>query len=229
MAFVDIPIEPSEIWLQLSQTLLRDKLQFPLSIGRDASCFTVLRTFYMLRSQNQMRVLECKSEILPLPMTEENESYWAFPSTESGRLMLDDYYRFKDHQWKRVYLYWIYFDEQNQCLCFIDQIRAAPTNFIVFRIQDRFVNTIATRPTVIARARKWLKSFSSQCVIGREYGSFDQRDEKLFELAFHPYLSILAVTSRVGVFLWKFDGTLHAYFLQVTFCLCNVTDYDRPG
>jgi hypothetical protein len=132
--------------------------------------------------------------------------------------MLNDYYRFRHGESDRVYLYWIFFDQQPHHLCFVDQIRYAPNSFTVFRLTSPNSEAAAS-PTFVAQSKRWLRKFQSP---------YSPQDDKEFELVFHPHLPVIAVASRQGLYMWNFNGSKPIFHPQGAFAelLLTPTGHD---
>lgn len=108
-ACFEMDIDANEVLLQLTQSLMCSSsgavLQFPISLSGDGQAFTILRTVYRLRKTSGE--LDVASHVLAF---NASHPFWQ-PRIPS---------RWKAHA-QNLYLYWIYFDDQGQHLCCVEQ------------------------------------------------------------------------------------------------------------
>jgi hypothetical protein len=191
---MDISIDASEVIIQLYQTLLKGSVQFPLSISPDGRYFTVLRTLYSLVGEGQ--AMHCTSATIPLQLNELTKMVWAVPGMDDKGYRVHDYSRFgKQNLLTQVYLYWVYFDDLGQDICVAEQIRYNPITFSVFQIQRSPSQSRSPDLTLVAQCRRWMTKLESP---------YWHQDTKDFELAFHPFLPVIALAGSGGTYIWNY-------------------------
>lgn len=200
-----IPLDPSEVLLQVYQTLSLGSVQFPLAISPTGQKFVILRTLYTIVKGDS--TWGYTSVVLPLDECRANHNFWLLPKKGARGYSLDQYHRLgKQKEFERVCLYWLYFNDTGDHVCLVEQVRSSPVCVSVFDVTQ---NTI--RPLLIAQRSKWLRQFDCP---------YPTRDEKEFELAFHPSLPIIALAGYMGVYIWDYKSGMSSH-LSTDFLLTN--------
>lgn len=210
MATISFQLDCDEVQLQIWQSLWQDGeqrwyIQFPLAISPDACCFTVLRTLYRIEHQQGNSAARCTSALLPLELDATNEAHWLSvrQRLEKGEPSAK-YIRIDEpHERQRTiksYLYWIFFDNKKQYICFIDQARCVPNNLLMFSLNDENSSNSTTMLKKVGKIQKFLKEIDSS------YNSY-ALDKKQFQVDFHPSLPLLGIAATKYIYLWDFlDG-----------------------
>lgn len=192
-ACFEMDIDANEVLLQLTQSLMCSSsgavLQFPISLSSDGQAFTVLRTVYRLRkTPNELGVA---SHVLAF---NASHPFWQ-PRISS---------RWKAHA-NNLYLYWIYFDDQGQYLCLVEQF--LNHDLTVWAFGYNRIQSIDTSP-----------QFISQVSIPLERGFVEHypgRNRREFELAYHPFVGAIVVAGcNKSAFLWNFESRRPLYPLN---------------
>lgn len=185
-ACLELDIDANEVLLQLSQSLMCSSsgavIQFPISLSGDGRAFTILRTVYRL-SKN-LDELCVASHVLSI---KPSHQFWQLPISP----------RWKAHA-NNLYLYWIYFDDQGQYLCFVEQF--IDNDLTVRAFNYNRTQNIDTAPQFIGRV---------SIPLGR--GTVDYypgRNRREFELAYHPFVGAIVVAGHIkSAFLWIFEDS----------------------
>ena len=204
VASVEIPLEPSEVLLQIYQTMSLTSLQFPLAISPSCRSVIVLRTLYTMEEAGQYATYHAVD--LPLDEKRSNTKFWCLPEKTSDGYAVEKYLRFDDAgspQLARVCLYWLYFNDAGDHLCLAEQVRSCPLHMSVFQISKD-----GSRLTLLSQRSKWIRPFESGYAI---------RDDKEFTLVFHPFLPVIALAGNIGIYLWDYLSGRQSFCLET----CN--------
>lgn len=179
-------IDANEVLLQLTQSLMCSSsgavLQFPISLSSDGQAFSILRTVYRLR--NTSEELDVTSHILAF---NSSHPFWQ-PRVPS---------RWKAHA-NNLYLYWVYFDDQGQYLCCVEQ--PLNSDLTVRAFEYNRIQSIDTPPQFISRVSIPLERGFVEHYPGR--------NRREFELAYHPFVGTIVVAgSNKSAFLWNFESS----------------------
>lgn len=179
-------IDANEVVLQLTQSLMCSSsgavLQFPISLSSDGQVFTILRTVYRLRSTSEE--LDVNSHVLDF---NASHPFWQ-PRVPS---------KWKAHA-NNLYLYWLYFDDQGQYLCCVEQF--LHDDLIVRAFRYNRTQIIDTAPQFISQV---------SIPLGRGFVEhYPGRNRREFELAYHPFVGAIVVAgSNKSAFLWNFESS----------------------
>ncbi|EHK48703.1 hypothetical protein TRIATDRAFT_93713 [Trichoderma atroviride IMI 206040] len=185
IACLEMNIDAKEVFLQFTQSLMCSPsgavIQFPISLSGDGRAFTILRTVYSLKETPDG--LGVASHALAL---NASHKFWQ-PKILST---------WKPHA-KILYLYWIYFDNQGQYLCFVEQFLDSDLTVSAFR--HNRIQSVDTAPKFIAKV---------SIPLGRGLvEGYPGRNRKEFKLAFHPFVGAIVVAGcKYSAFLWNFDN-----------------------
>ncbi|KAI0113638.1 hypothetical protein GGR51DRAFT_546874 [Nemania sp. FL0031] len=182
-----VPIDPLEVSLQLYQTLFLGSIHFPLSIRPRGTYFTCLRTVYKLTQL--WPSIQYVTSIVP----QDNDS----------QFKIDEYSHFQNPRtMSQVYLYWIYFHNNDRDLAVMEQVRNVPVALNIFRLAEK---TPVSHSPELTRINRTLLPFRLA-----KGGFMEARslDEKPFELAFHPSLPAIVAGSELGLYLWDYLSPL---------------------
>ena len=191
VASVEIPLEPSEVLLQIYQTMSDTSLQFPMAIGPSCRSVIILRTLYTMEEASGYSTYHAVD--LPLDETRSNMKFWRLPEKTSEGYVVEKYLRFDQtgqSQLSRVCLYWLYFNDAGDHLCLAEQVRSCPLHMSVFQISKN-----GSRLTLLSQRSKWIRPFESG------YGASDDQE---FTLVFHPFLPVIALAGNIGIYLWDY-------------------------
>lgn len=179
-------VDANEVLLQLTQSLMCSSsgavLQFPISLSGDGQALTILRTVYRLRKTSGE--LDVASHVLAF---NASHPFWQ-PRIPS---------RWKAHA-QNLYLYWIYFDDQGQHLCCVEQFIDDDLTIRAFRYNR--VQSIDTPPRLISTVSIPLE---------RDFVDYyPGRNRREFELAYHPSVGAIVVAGCYeSAFLWNFESS----------------------
>lgn len=157
-------------------------LQVPLSLSPDGRYFTVLRTLFGL--DPKAGTLSYTAHVVPLKVDNFNKGFWQVPKMMSWK---------PDPQ--RIYLYWFYFDDRGGYLCFVERTHSSPLTVSVIDLGKHGKGSL----TFVAKNELFLPKQKLDPLYHHP-----RRDRGEFELAFHPYLPIIAVAELSGTFIWNF-------------------------
>jgi hypothetical protein len=155
--------------------------------------------------------MRCISATLPSQLNKPTKMFWAVPGMDDKGYRIDDYSRLRNRDLlTQVYLYSVYFDDLGQDICVAEQIRSHPMTFSVFQIsrspsQSRFPDLI-----LVAQFQRWMRKLDSP---------YRYQDTKDFELAFHPFLPVIALAGSTGTHIWNYaagDDILESLLYQST-------------
>ncbi|KAH7413059.1 hypothetical protein BKA64DRAFT_344230 [Cadophora sp. MPI-SDFR-AT-0126] len=181
---LEIPLEEDEVRLQIFQTLMCSSsggsLQFPLSMGPDGSHFTILGTLYHI--QGELDSLSYNATKIPTKIPQANRNFYEVPP--EGPWMPDP---------RSLFLYWIYFDDSMRYLSLVEQ-----------RPQNRILVSVFEFTSEKERVRYVAKSGVSLPKPHDVY--YPGRDRREFELAFHPFMPLLAIAGTFDTFIWEFTS-----------------------
>lgn len=190
MASLEIPLPELDVWVRLCETLLRDSAQIPISMSRDCRFFSVIRTIYHVTNDDgKFSYTSCS---LPRDCILQGFSSGKDPAD----LTFEDFNRYKNDDLKHVLLYWIYFDDCGQSLCYATQERSSPVLLRLFNLMISRGDRLQMKAAQFAERRFWTRD------IGRPYG---YRDEKEFEMCFHPYLPVVVHAWERATYAWNFN------------------------
>lgn len=111
-------------------------------------------------------------------------------------LTYKDFSRYYKDNLRRVSLYWIYLDDYGENLCYASQERAAPARLMVFKITVPSFGEVKLETTKVAERQFWAKGISTV---------YEDRDDKEFEMCFHPFLPVLVYAGAKGTYVWNFN------------------------
>lgn len=111
-------------------------------------------------------------------------------------LTYKDFSRYYKDNLRRVSLYWIYLDDHGENLCYASQERAAPAHLRVFKISVSSFNEVKIETTKVAERQFWAKGISTV---------YEDRDDREFEMCFHPFLPVLVYAGTKGTYVWNFN------------------------
>jgi hypothetical protein len=135
------------------------------------------------------------SMLLPLDETGSNQAFWALPTRKSTGYALDEHFRIGNEKaFKRVCLYWLYFNDAGDHLCLAQQLRSCPLSLSVFSVGEN-VALHPEEPVLLAKRLKWMRDFEA---------GYPLRDQKEFELAFHPFEPLIVVAGRINTYMWSY-------------------------
>ncbi|KAM0264931.1 hypothetical protein ACHAQJ_000447 [Trichoderma viride] len=192
---LEMAIDSHEVLLQLSQTMMCSSsgavVQFPISLSPDGRAFTILRTVYRLGgSLDGLCVTSHKLPIQP------SHQFWQ-PSISCWK-----------PDARSLYLYWVYFDDAGQYLCFVEQF--INHDLAISAIRYNRAQNIDTDPQFIAKRSIPLPSGYVDYYPGR--------NRREFEVAYHPFVAAAVVAGyEEKAFLWTFGSP------QSLQPLCDVT------
>ncbi|PNP58999.1 hypothetical protein THARTR1_01247 [Trichoderma harzianum] len=199
VASLEIPLPEFDVWTRLCETLLRGSIQIPISISRDSRFFTVMRNLYHVKLEGNK--LRYATHSLPIELdifgnTEhKSQGYQKFLE----ELTYKDFSRYYKDNLRRVSLYWIYLDDYGENLCYASQERAAPAHLRVFKISVSSFNEVKIETTKVAERQFWAKGISTV---------YEDRDDKEFEMCFHPFLPVLVYAGAKGTYVWNFNTNM---------------------
>ncbi|KKP06868.1 hypothetical protein THAR02_01065 [Trichoderma harzianum] len=196
---LDIPLPEFDVWARLCETLLRGFIQIPISVSRDSRFFTVMKTLYHVKLEGNK--LRYATHSLPIELdifgNTERKSQGYRKSLEE--LTYKDFSRYYKDSLRRVSLYWIYLDDYGENLCYGSQERAAPARLIVFKISVSSFGEVKLETTKVAERQFWAKGI---CPV------YEDRDDKEFEMCFHPFLPVLVYAGAKGTYVWNFNTNM---------------------
>ncbi|KAL7961267.1 hypothetical protein V8C34DRAFT_274241 [Trichoderma compactum] len=199
VASLDIPLPEFDVWARLCETLLRGFIQIPISVSRDSRIFTVMKCLYHVKLEGNK--LRYATHSLPIELdifgNTERKSQGHRKSLEE--LTYKDFSRYYKDNLRRVSLYWIYLDDYGENLCYASQERAAPAHLQVFKISVSSFNEVKIATTKVAERQFWAKGISTV---------YEDRDDKEFEICFHPFLPVLVYAGAKGTYVWNFNSNM---------------------
>ncbi|PVH77673.1 hypothetical protein DL98DRAFT_423446 [Cadophora sp. DSE1049] len=179
---LEIQLEEDEVRLQIFQTMMCSSsggsLQFPLSMGPDGSHFAILGTLYHIHGE--LSSLSYTASKIPTKVPHANRNFYEVPT--KGPWMPDP---------RSLFLYWIYFDESMRYLSLVEQ-----------RPQNRILASVFEFRSGGESVRYVAKSGVSLPKPHDVY--YPGRDRREFELAFHPFMPLLALAGTFDTFIWEF-------------------------
>ncbi|GAW15072.1 hypothetical protein ANO14919_044810 [Xylariales sp. No.14919] len=194
---ISIPIDPHEVSLQLYQTLFLESLHFPLSISPTGTHLACLRTVFTLTQYKP--TLRYVTSIIPLHLNQDMLELWSIPQDEDSLFRIDEYPRLRKPQaLSQVYLYWVHFDNHGRDLIVAEQVTGLPIALTIFQLAKTTPNSQSVEVTRINRRHVPFKLQTSQ------WGGRRALAEKLFEVAFHPSLPVIAIGTRLGGYIWDY-------------------------
>ena len=206
---VSIDLDPAEVAIQIRQSLWQTgsnswNIQFPVALSFEGTYFTILRSLYTLTYCSETSTVYRNVAILPLELNSSNQQHWEVVDEEDQEARNSFKYVRVDELHERsrskpIYLYWIFFDEREPRLCFVDRVRCVPNNIMVFsltRPENAHSNPFVQ---ILGNTKKLLRSLDSS-----KYNY--EHDAQDFQICFHPTLAILALGSLNGVYLWNFSS-----------------------
>ena len=206
---VSIDLDADEVAIQTRQSLWQTSskswnIQFPVALSFEGTYFTILRSLYTLTYCSETSTI-CRNVVtLPLELNISSQQHWRPADEEDQEERNGSKYVRVDEPNERyrsnpIYLYWIFFDEREPRICFVDRVRCVPNNIIVFNL-TRPENTYSNPfVQVLGHTQKLLRSLDSS-----EYNY--EHDAQDFRICFHPALAILALGSLNGLYLWNFSS-----------------------
>ncbi|KAL7910353.1 hypothetical protein GGI35DRAFT_448574 [Trichoderma velutinum] len=195
VAFLEIPLPEFDVWTRLCETLLCGSIQIPISVSRDSRFFTVMKTLYHVKlEKNKLRYA---THSLPIELNIFGNTECTSQGYQKSleELTYKDFARYNKDNLRRVSLYWIYLDDYGENLCYASQERASPAHMRVFKIGVSSLNELRIDATKIAERQFWAKGISTV---------YEDRDDKEFEMCFHPFLPVLVYASAKGTYVWNF-------------------------
>ncbi|KAH0523957.1 hypothetical protein TsFJ059_008888 [Trichoderma semiorbis] len=196
VASLEIPLPEFDVWTRLCETLLRGSIQIPMSVSRDSRFFTVMKNLYHVKLEGNE--LQYAMHGLPIELNifgnAERKSQGYQKSLEE--LTYNDFSRYRENNLRRVSLYWIYLDDYGENLCYASQERASPARLRVFKIGVSSLNELEIDTTKIAERQFWTKGIRTV---------YEDRDDKEFDMCFHPFLPVLIYAAAKGTYVWNFN------------------------
>ncbi|KAI0533295.1 hypothetical protein GGR58DRAFT_487317 [Xylaria digitata] len=194
---IDIPIDPHEVSFQLYQTLYLGSLHFPLSISPSGTHLACLRTIFTLTCYQP--TLQYVTTVLSFHLNRDTSEFWSVPQDDDSLFQMDEYSRLrKPHLLSQVYLYWVYFDNHGRDVVVVEQARGFPIALNIFQLARTTPDSDTAEPTSVNRRhlpfKPQMRGESERATLA----------EKLFEVAFHPSLPILAIRTKLGVYIWDY-------------------------
>ncbi|UKZ82608.1 hypothetical protein TrVFT333_010401 [Trichoderma virens FT-333] len=203
VASLEIPLAEFDVWTRLCETLLCGSVQIPMSVSRNSRFFTVMKNLYHVKLEGNK--LRYTSHNLPIELntlrktdsnTERESHSRGIPQEE---LTYRDFSRYNTDHLRRVSLYWIYLDDYGENLCYTSQERASPAHLRVFKIKVSSLNELNLDTTEVAERLFWTRGISTH---------YEDRDNKEFEMCFHPFLPIIVYASAKGTYVWNFNTSI---------------------
>lgn len=179
-------------------------IQFPVALSFEGTYFTILRSLYTLTYCSETSTIYRYVATLPLELNSSNRQYWRTVDEEDQEERNSFKYVRVDEVHERsrskpIYLYWIFFDEREPRLCFVDRVRCVPNNIMVFNLTRPEKSHSNPFVQILGNTQKLLRSLDSS-----EYNY--EHDAQDFRICFHPALAILALGSLNGLYLWNFSS-----------------------
>jgi ABC-type dipeptide/oligopeptide/nickel transport system ATPase component len=191
VAQLDIPLEDTEIWIQLRQSLHRDtsswRTSFPMAISEDAKSFVILRRLFVINSSRNLRSSSVTSVTIPMDFSHHLEENWFADTTTTAKQSPSEPTSLR--WFPNLYTYFLTFSADGHYLCFTDSHRASYVTkscLAVFEIGDS-------------------KDLNVTLVGGILY---DIRfRHAINSITFHPTCDLVAIYNDGQVDIWRFrDG-----------------------
>jgi hypothetical protein len=216
---IEFPLDRDEVQLQIWQSLWQDReekwyIQFPLAIAPDTQYFTVLRNLYRVSSARVDSAARYTSALLPLELNSTNEAYW---ESVKERLKKGDifarYIRIDDYTERqrslKTYLYWIFFDQKTNHICFVDQVRSIPNNLLMLKLRSATGSSSVPEIKMVCQIRKFLRKLDSDS----SWNGY-ALDKRRFLVDFHPSLPLLAISANQHIYLWDYTNGRYKLMLS---------------
>lgn len=180
---IQIPLNKDEVCLQLRQSASKRfncqwKVQFPITIASDARSFVLLRTIYTSQSTLGQHSINLLSARFPVSYDQSVQYRWSLEYASTNTLGIFDFY-----------FYNLIFSDDGRYLLMIDQFGIL-NNLAVFELAA----TEALSVKLVSHLRT--ESFTRM---------EDLRSHKC-KFAFHPFASIIAISTHPNCFLWNFSN-----------------------
>ena len=193
----DIPLPELDFFIRACESYAGDAIQIPISLSRDCRFFSVLRNIYHVIPNKRGTGIVHTSESLPLDTILQD---LLRRHKDASNITFADFHRTKQ-TYRQIPLFWIYFDEQSQHLCYAEQKRHEPCKFMVFSIASGLDQKGAPRLHISPAAQRKAQTRD----LAQQYSATSVQDEKEFGLCFHPPLPLIAFTSSMSTRVWDFS------------------------
>lgn len=188
-----IPLNVTEIWLQLRQSLRQDiadvwKMQFPLSISEDFTQISILRTIYLFQQKEDRPIDSYRTASLPMDFNRCLGRNWSDERSGFGPCQNPAHgLGLVTHQ---LYEYLVVIDSKNALILFRDNDQMTHKSILaVFQVQ------ISPENFKISKMQHMITD-----------GGMLNLGFKPGDCALHPNLPLLAFTTFFSINLWFFQS-----------------------
>lgn len=192
----DIPLPEVDVFIRACESYAGDAIQIPISLSRDCRFFSVLRTIYHVIPNNRGTGIVHVSQSLPVDTILQT----LCNHKDASNITFADFRRTRQ-TYGQIPLFWIFFDEQGQNLCYAEQKRYELCKFMVFSVASGSDQKGAPRIHISPVAQRRAQTRD----LAKQYPATSVQDEREFGLCFHPSLPLIAFTSSMSTKVWDFS------------------------